>query len=331
MGVLGTEPRPPEHARDLRDERLACAAEGDDGHVAAELVLLRGLGDRVGDASRGAREDAAGGLLGVAPQHTPERCERGERRLPVPGGVRVVVHAAERVRGARRRERERAAGAADDRIGLRVAGSRRDELHRRALELLDRGEAGVPQAGHVRTPRPDRRELAALEPRHAPPGGADDPAVDRADARRPAHHAKRPQHRPPALDHRDVGARAAALDHDPVVDPELVQRGGDAGGRPGADRERRPPPELVGAHRAAVAAEDEERHVEPGPFERRRDEARRALDDGEDARVDRRAHRPRFEAVGPVSSCPAQTGSPTRSRAPRRTSRAPGRRRRRRH
>ncbi len=51
------------------------------------------------------------------------------------------------------------------------------------------------------------------------------------------------------------------------------------------------------AHRPAVSPEHEERRVEPGLGERGCDERRRPLDDGQDARVDRGADRPRLEPV----------------------------------
>ena len=81
-------------------------------------------------------------------------------------------------------------------------------------------------------------------------------------------------------------------------EPELVQRGRDAGRRAGADRERGPPAEGVDAHRAAVAAEHEQRHVEAGLLQRLLDDGGRALDDGQDAGVDGGADGAHLEAVG---------------------------------
>ena len=55
---------------------------------------------------------------------------------------------------------------------------------------------------------------------------------------------------------------------------ELVQRRRDARRRPGADRERGPRAERLGAHGAAVAAEHEQRHVEAGLLQRLLDDVR---------------------------------------------------------
>ena len=80
--------------------------------------------------------------------------------------------------------------------------------------------------------------------------------------------------------------------------PSWCKRRRHARGRAGADREARPPAEGVDAHRAAVAAEDEQRHVESGVRECLLDEGCRPLDDGKDARVDGGADRAHLEAVG---------------------------------
>ena len=124
-------------------------------------------------------------------------------------------------------------------------------------------------------PRPDLGQPATCEARHRAAGRADDPAVDRPDARRPSHHLQRPKDGAPPADDRDVRARAAALDDDAVGDPELVERGGHARRRPGPDRQRRAVQERLDAHRTAVAAQDEERDVEPRFVERPADERRR--------------------------------------------------------
>ena len=140
-------------------------------------------------------------------------------------------------------------------------------------------------------------DRAALQERHAAAGGSDDPAVDGADARGPAHHPQRADDRTPAFHDGDVRAGAAALDDDGVRKAELVQGGRDSRGGPRADRERGAAAEGLGAHGAAVAAEHEQRHVEPGLLQRVLDHGRRPLDDGEDARVHRSAHRAHLEAV----------------------------------
>ena len=70
------------------------------------------------------------------------------------------------------------------------------------------------------------------------------------------------------------------------------------------------PPELGDAHRAAVAAQHEQRHAQVGARERVLDVRRRPLDDREDARVDRRAHGPRLEPVGPGELVPGADGQP---------------------
>ena len=77
-----------------------------------------------------------------------------------------------------------------------------------------------------------------------------------------------------------------------------MQRRRDARGGPGADREARAAAERVDAHRAAVAAQDEERYVEARVLERLLDEGCRPLNDRENARVDGGADGAHLEAVG---------------------------------
>ena len=301
-------------ASHLADERLARSTERDERHVVAELVLAGRLARGVRDLLRRVLEHAPRSLRARRPQALGQRGEREQRRLLRALRVGVVGDETERVRRARRRQREPAVRSADGRVPLGIARARGDELELGVLQLLRLCEAGVGQPCDVRAPGADLGELAALQPREASAGGADDPAVDRADAGRPPHHPKRPQHRPAVLHDGHVRARAAALDHDRVANRELVQGRGDAGCRPGADGERRPAPELRDAHRPAVAAQHEQRHTEVGPGERRFDVRRRAFDDGEDARVDRGADRARLEAVGPAQLMAGAHGQPTRAR-----------------
>ena len=162
--------------------------------------------------------------------------------------------------------------------------------------------------------RPDLRNSAPPEPREASSRRADDPAVDRADARRPAHHSKGSQNGAPALDHGDVRARSATLDDDPLADPELVERGGHPGRWPGADGERGLAPKGVDTHCAAVAAQYEERHIEPRPRECACHERGRTLDDRQDAGVDRGADGARLETVGAGQLVPGAGGKPARER-----------------
>ena len=100
--------------RDLRDERLAGAAERDERHVAAELVLARGLAHRVGDLRAAPSSSARAASSGVAPQARGQRGEGGEGGLRRSRRVRAAGDEAERVGGARGGQREAAAGAADD-------------------------------------------------------------------------------------------------------------------------------------------------------------------------------------------------------------------------
>ena len=195
---------------------------------------------------------------------------RAARTPPAPASRRarigVLVDDAERVRRAGRGERVSGRPRARRRSASGSPVARRDVLQLRARErppAAAKQAYGRPAMWALRGPVSAIR--AALQQRHAAAGGADDPAVDRADARRPAHHAQRAQHRPAALDDRDVRARAAALDDDRVAR-------GRAGGAPRrrrppgrADRERGTAAERVDAHRAAVAAQDEQRHVEARP------------------------------------------------------------------
>ncbi len=314
--MLGAHVRAAEAAGDLGRERGARPAERDDRHVRAEVVRARGVGDGVGDLVDRAVEQDARGLLGRALHPGGQRREGGQRRgagalgrlrravgRRARGGDRAVggrgdVDEAERVRRARRGERVAAAvRRRDDGVLLGVAVARRDELERGALEVAGGGEAGVRQPGDVRAARAGLLDLAAADAAERAARRAHDPRVDRPDRRRAAHDAQRPQDRPAALDDAHVRARPAALEDDAVGERELVQRRRDAGGRAGADRERRRRAERLEAHGAAVAAQDEQRHVDAGIAQDALDDARGPLDDREDRRVHRRRDRPGLEAV----------------------------------
>jgi len=214
--VLGREQRAAEPARDLAGERGARAAERDDGHVAAEVVGARGLVHGARDLVDRRVEQRTGGALGRGAQLGRERGEgaqrdRRRRRCRRAAGR----HEAERVRRARRGEREQpAVVGADRRVGLGVAVARGDELERRAVDRLGVGEARVGQPRDVCAARAALGAPAALEPPHRATRRAHHPAVDGADRRRLTHDLQRAQHRAAALDDRDVRRRAAALEDD---------------------------------------------------------------------------------------------------------------------
>ena len=101
----------------------------------------------------------------------------------------------------------------------------------------------------------------------------------------------------------------------PARQRQLVQRGGDARRRPRADRHGRRGAERVEVHRAAVAAQHEQRRVEAGVGERPLDDRRGALHERQDAGVDRGRHRARLEAVG-AGQLVAGAGRRGRGRGP---------------
>ena len=236
--------------------------------------------------------------LGRRPQPLGKRPEREQRRLLRRARVVALLDEPERVRCARHGQREALAARLDAGIALGVAGTGRDELELGVLQLGRICEAGVRKARDVGAARADLRDASASEQRHAAARGADDPAVDGANARGTSHHAERTHDGTAAAHDRDVRARAAALDHDRVAEPELVQRRRDSGRGAGADREGRPFAEGVDAHRAAVAAQHEERHVDARVGQGAPYDAGRALDDRQDAGVDCGADRARLEPVG---------------------------------
>ena len=79
--MLGPDQRPLQALGDERDERLACAAERDERHVRAEVVLACGVRDRLDDLLDRAVEQLPRGALGRRLQPRGERRERGQRRL----------------------------------------------------------------------------------------------------------------------------------------------------------------------------------------------------------------------------------------------------------
>jgi hypothetical protein len=251
LGMLGAHVRATQAPRDLRGQRGPGKKKKHDRDLGAEVVGARGVGDRLGDLVHRAVEQGASGLLGRAPHAPPERGEALKRRGacalrgrggPVRrrarGGDGAVsrlgdVDDAERVRRARGGERVAPpVGRREDRVLRRVPWPGRDELDLGAGELLRIGETGVRQAGDMRAARAGLLDLAPPETAEGPAGRPDHPRVDGADRRRAAHDAQRAQDRAPALDDAHVGARAAALQDDPVREGELVQCRGDARGRP---------------------------------------------------------------------------------------------------
>ena len=216
----------------------------------------------------------------------PPACER----------VRVRRHEPERVRGARGGQRVAArrparthaySSGSPSRGATSSSSARRGPTGRRSRRR---------QAGDVRAARAVPRR-AALEQRHAAAGRTDDPAVDRADARRAAHdRSERSTGRPPLT----TDTFELVPPHSTTI-ASVSPAGGAPPRRPPRGRSRSeagPTAEGVDAHRAAVATEDEQRHVESRVRERLLDEGCRPLNDGKDARVDRSADGAHLEAVG---------------------------------
>ena len=228
LGMLGADQRTLQALRHERNERLTSAAQRNERHVPPEVVVARGIGDRFDDLLDRSIEQPLGGARRRRLQPLGERGECRQSRLLARERVRSRGDEAESIGRAGGGQRVELATCPDAGVQLRIALTWGDELELCADELRRIGEAGVGKAGDVRASRPRLVDRAPLEERHAAPGCAHDPAVDCADARRPAHDPQRADDRPAALDDRDVRARAAALDDDRVRQAELVQGSRDA-------------------------------------------------------------------------------------------------------
>ena len=298
--MLGADDRALQPCGHERHERLARAAERDEGHVGAEVVLASGVGDRLDDLVDRAVEQLLGSPLRRRLQACGERRRRQRARRRAPANEYAASSTSPSAFAAHVAVSAYSVPCARTQAydsGSPVA--RRDELELRVRELLGRSEAGIREAGDVGAARARLGDRACASAGAMLPPAA--PTTQLSTARtqvgRPMTRSERttgrprltietfelvPPHSTTIASERPSWCSAAAT---PAAGPEPIVKEG---------RRRK----AVDAHGAAVAAQHEQRHVEPRLAQRVLDDRGGALDDGEDAGVHRRAHRPHLEPVG---------------------------------
>ncbi len=288
-----------------RRQRVGGTAERDQRGIRSEIVAAARLSRRIGDLLDRPLEQGRGRLLRPHPQTASEHGEGCQHRLTARVGM--LGNQTEGICRASGGQRKTPLSGRDADIILRVPGTRSDRFQTELplQQLVGRGETDIRQPADVSAAGPDLGDAAATQARHAAPGGADHPAVDRPDRGRSAHHPDRAQDGPPLLHHGDIRAGAATLENDRVGDPELMQGRRDTGGRPGADREGRPAAEGLDAHRTAVATQNEQRCADARRLESGLDDTRGRFDDRQHGGVDRGADRARLEPIGARELVPA--------------------------
>ena len=280
-----------------------------------ELVVGDEPFDRGAHLFRGDRENVASERERIGAEILREQLEGAARRRRVASREGARRNRPEHVCGAGDGRRDAPPVAGDEHGVFRsVARRRGDALDARAVERVGRDERGVGASGDVRAARADVANRVAAETHHAAAADSERAHVERAQHRAMTADARRMHLRPSRANRGAIGARAPDLDEDPLAQPFVEQRPGDARGRTREQRQDRPPLDLAHVHDAAVAAHHHQRRGNCRALDGAGRDARRANHFRKNRGVEGRGARARAQAVRRADVVAARRIGAARSR-----------------